>query len=96
MLLEVGIDEGQSVLDFGCGSGTYSLPAAKLVGKKGRIYSVDVNRGTLDNLSRKAEREGLENIVTRYRNPHGRDPSNPQARWPDDHLSHAYRLQQGH
>lgn len=64
MLLEVGIDEGQSVLDFGCGSGIYSIPAAKLVGKKGRIYSVDVNRGTLDKLSRKAEREGLENIVT--------------------------------
>jgi ubiquinone/menaquinone biosynthesis C-methylase UbiE len=56
MLLEIGINEGQSVLDFGCGSGTYSLPAAKLVGKKGRIYSVDVNQGTLDNLSRKAER----------------------------------------
>jgi ubiquinone/menaquinone biosynthesis C-methylase UbiE len=66
MLSEVGVGEGQSVLDFGCGSGTYSIPAAKLVGKFGRIYSLDVSRGALDKLSRKAEREGLENIVTLY------------------------------
>jgi ubiquinone/menaquinone biosynthesis C-methylase UbiE len=64
MLSEVGIGEGQSVLDFGCGSGTYSIPAARLVGKNGRIYSLDVSRGALDKLSRKAEEEGLVNIVT--------------------------------
>ena len=64
MLSEVGIGEGQSVLDFGCGSGTYSIPAAELVGKNGRIHSLDVNRGALEKLSRKAEKEGLDNIVT--------------------------------
>ena len=64
MLSEVGIGEGKSVLDFGCGSGTYSIPAAKLVGKNGRIYSLDVSQGALDRLSRKAEKEGLDNIVT--------------------------------
>lgn len=64
MLSEVGIGEGQSVLDFGCGSGTYSIPAAKLVGRNGRIYSLDVNQGALEKLSRKAEKEGLDNIVT--------------------------------
>ena len=56
MLSEVGVGEGQSVLDFGCGSGTYSIPAARLVGDFGRVYSLDVNRGALDKLSRKAER----------------------------------------
>ena len=64
MLSEVGIGEGQSVLDFGCGLGTYSIPAAELVGKNGRIHSLDVNRGALEKLSRKAEKEGLDNIVT--------------------------------
>ena len=64
MLSEVGIGEGQSVLDFGCGSGTYSIPAAEIVGKNGRIHSLDVNRGALEKLSRKAEKEGLDNIVT--------------------------------
>ncbi len=64
MLSEVGIGEGQSVLDFGCGSGTYSIPAAGLVGRNGRIYSLDVSRGALEKLSIKAEKEGLDNIVT--------------------------------
>lgn len=64
MLSEVGIGEGQSVLDFGCGSGTYTIPAAKLVRRNGRIYALDVNQGALEKLSRKAEKEGLDNIVT--------------------------------
>lgn len=64
MLSGVGIGEAQSVLDFGCGSGTYSIPAARLVGKNGRIYSLDVNQGALNKLSRKAEKEELDNIVT--------------------------------
>ncbi len=64
MLSEVGIGEGQSVLDFGCGSGTYSIPAAELVGRNGRIHALDVSRGALEKLSIKAEKEGLDNIVT--------------------------------
>ena len=64
MLSEVGIGEGHSVLDFGCGSGTYSIPAAILVGRNGRIYSLDVSQGALEKLSRKAEKEGLDNIAT--------------------------------
>lgn len=64
MLSEVGISEGQRVLDFGCGSGTYSIPAAKLVGKDGRIYSLDVSQGDLEKLSRRAKKEGVNNITT--------------------------------
>ena len=64
MLSEVGISEGQSVLDFGCGSGTYSIPAAKLVGRDGRIYSLDVSQGALKKLSRRAKKEGVDNIIT--------------------------------
>ena len=64
MLSEVGISDGQSVLDFGCGSGTYSIPAAKLVGRDGRIYSLDVSQGALKKLSRMAKKEGVDNIIT--------------------------------
>ena len=51
MLSEVGIGEGQSILDFGCGSGTYTIPAAKLVGRNGRVYALDVSQGALEKLS---------------------------------------------
>lgn len=43
ILDEVGIKEGDFVLDFGCGSGSYILPLAELVGKSGRIYALDIN-----------------------------------------------------
>jgi len=63
MLSEVGICKGQVVLDFGCGSGTYTIPAAKLVGEKGTVYALEISRKALDKVARKAEREGLRNIV---------------------------------
>ena len=34
LLEDVGIEAGQVVLDFGCGSGTYAIPAARIVGKE--------------------------------------------------------------
>jgi ubiquinone/menaquinone biosynthesis C-methylase UbiE len=62
-LSEAGVRKGQFVLDFGCGSGTYTIPAAKLVGETGIVYALDISREALDKVARKAEREGLRNIV---------------------------------
>ena len=61
-LRKMGIRRGQSLLDFGCGSGNYAIPAAQIVGAEGTIYALDRNRGALDELMRKAEAEGLTNI----------------------------------
>ena len=38
VLTEGGIDTEFVVLDFGCGSGTYISPVAKLVGEAGRVF----------------------------------------------------------
>lgn len=38
-----GIKKGQMVLDYGCGPGSYSVVAAKLVGDKGRVYAADAD-----------------------------------------------------
>jgi len=56
------VTEGQIIVDFGCGSGTYTLPAAKLVGEEGKVYALDKNKKALDKLMKKAEAEGLKNI----------------------------------
>jgi ubiquinone/menaquinone biosynthesis C-methylase UbiE len=61
-LREVGIRNCQIVLDFGCGSGDYAIPAARIVGQKGRVYALDRDKGDLDKLMERAELEGLENI----------------------------------
>jgi len=61
-LRKVGIRRGQVVLDFGCGSGNYTIPIAKIVGSEGTVYALDKNGRSLDKLMRKAELGGLRNI----------------------------------
>ncbi|EMR73877.1 methylase involved in ubiquinone/menaquinone biosynthesis, partial [Thaumarchaeota archaeon SCGC AB-539-E09] len=63
VLIEVGLRKSHFVLDFGCGSGNYAIPAATIVGEKGVVYALDKNRWKLDDLVRKAESKGLRNIV---------------------------------
>lgn len=63
ILERIGLDKGQIVLDFGCGSGTYATPAAKIVGKQGRVYALDKDTQALDELMHEAELTGLWNIT---------------------------------
>jgi ubiquinone/menaquinone biosynthesis C-methylase UbiE len=62
MLQGIGINKGQTVLDFGCGSGTYTIPVAKIVGTRGRVYALDKDNHALDSLMKKAELACLKNI----------------------------------
>jgi ubiquinone/menaquinone biosynthesis C-methylase UbiE len=63
VLAEIGVKEGQMVLDFGCGSGTYTIPAGKLVGKNGKVYALDVRSKALNRVEERAKQEGLSNII---------------------------------
>lgn len=58
----IGIEEGQKLLDFGCGLGYYTLPAAELVGKEGIVYAVDKDKSKLDKLEREAQDLDSANI----------------------------------
>jgi len=62
LLERVGVKRGQKVLDFGCGSGTYTIPAARIVGNKGKVYALDKNGAVLNELMQKARSAGIENI----------------------------------
>lgn len=57
----LGIKEGMVVVDFGAGSGAYSLAAAALVGS-GAVFAVDVQKGLLDRLAAEARDRRLDNI----------------------------------
>ena len=71
VLRRVGVEAGHSVLDFGCGSGTYAIPAAHLVGGNegaGKVYAVDKawwgmwpGEG-LAKLAQRVEAEHIQNI----------------------------------
>jgi len=61
-LTDVGIEKNHFVIDFGCGKGNYTIPAAGIVGDKGKIYAVDKNKESLDELIHRSKKMGLKNI----------------------------------
>jgi len=61
-LQNLGMNTKYFVLDFGCRHGTYTIPAAKVVGNDGRVYAVDKDISALDTLMKTADELGLENI----------------------------------
>ena len=61
-LRKIGINSGQSVLDFGCRVGHYTIPAAKIVGNNGIVYAIDTEEHALKELHQKAKAHNLTNI----------------------------------
>ena len=61
-LRKIGIISGQSVLDFGCRVGHYTIPAAIIVGNKGIVYAVDKEQEALNELQQKAKAHNLNNV----------------------------------
>lgn len=63
-LLKSGVKEGQTVLDYGCGPGFYTIPAAEIVGDKGKVYALDIHTLAIQSVRRKANKTGMANIAT--------------------------------
>lgn len=61
-LKSIGIKKDQIILDYGCGVGHYTIPAARVVGKEGKVYAIDRDDYILTRLIKTAESEGLKNI----------------------------------
>ena len=61
-LKKIGIKKNFVLLDFGARVGHYSIPAALVVGRKGKVYALDKNESALDELKEKSEKLSLENI----------------------------------
>jgi len=63
-LKETGLTEGMTVLDFGCGPGSYVIPAAHMVGACGRVYALDMRQAALTMTRDRAAKAGLTNVET--------------------------------
>lgn len=63
---KLGVKEGQTVVDYGCADGFFTIAAAKVVGDRGRVYGCDirVRPWGLEDVERKARRQGLGNVET--------------------------------
>lgn len=62
LLEKLELKEGQTVCDFGCGNGYYSLPMAERVGPEGRVLAVDLQPEMLKLLGVRLNAAGHENV----------------------------------
>lgn len=58
------VKEGQTFLDFGCGTGSFTIPAAKVVSPNGKVYALDYFPRQLEIVREKVAKEGLTNVET--------------------------------
>ncbi len=63
-LMGANIKPGFRVLDYGCGSGIYTIAAAKIVGNKGKVYALDTHPSAINRVQKLAAGKGLKNIET--------------------------------
>lgn len=59
---EIGINAGDIVLDYGCGSGFWTVPMAKRVGRSGLVVATDQSAEKLSLVRRNCERVGVTNV----------------------------------
>ncbi|MCX6303754.1 MAG: class I SAM-dependent methyltransferase [Bacteroidetes bacterium] len=56
------IQKGQTVVDWGCGTGRYLKQASGLVGDKGTVYAVDIHQFAVEAAANVAKKHNLKNI----------------------------------
>ena len=74
MLANLGLKNGMTVCDMGCGNGFHSLKIAEMLGNNGgSVFAVDVQPMMLKLLRDRMEEQGAENVVPilgSFHNPH--------------------------
>ena len=63
-LTKLPLSEGQTVLDFGCRIGSFTLPAAQKVGPKGKVFALYKENTAPSEIRKAAQRKNLKNIKT--------------------------------
>ena len=57
-----GIEPGQTVLEVGCGTGFFTIPAAQLIGDQGYLVAMDALSDFIKQVSKKVQSAGLKNV----------------------------------
>jgi arsenite methyltransferase len=61
---DLGLKEGASVADVGCGSGYFTFRLSKIVGQKGKVFATEISDRGLKAIADKAKKENIKNIET--------------------------------
>lgn len=63
ILLIMGISgEVRNIAEFGCGYGTFTIPAAKII--KGTVYAIDIEKEMISLTQQEAKKHHLRNVKT--------------------------------
>ena len=62
LLDEFGIEKGQTVVDYGCGPGSYLKHASDLVGPEGRVWAVDIHELAVEAVKKRIEQKRWTNV----------------------------------
>jgi ubiquinone/menaquinone biosynthesis C-methylase UbiE len=62
ILKRAGLKSGQNVLEVGCGPGFFTIPAAYIVGKEGKVYAVDTHPLAIERVQNKINKAGINNV----------------------------------
>jgi len=65
VLKRLNLKAGNNVADLGCGNfGFFVFPLARLVGREGKVYAIDIIASALDEIKRRAKIENLAQVLT--------------------------------
>jgi ubiquinone/menaquinone biosynthesis C-methylase UbiE len=79
LLDEFGIERGQTVVDYGCGPGSYLKRASELVGSEGKVFAVDIHDLAIKAVKRRIKKEHLNNVTAIQINGKGSSLPNETA-----------------
>lgn len=69
ILSKIGIDERQQVAELGCGNfGFFVFPLARLVGRQGKVYAVDILKSTLEEIGKEAKKNNMPQVIPIWSN----------------------------
>ena len=57
------VGPGQTILEVGCGTGFFTIPAAQIVGEQGRIIALDASSDYLETVAKKVRKAELTNVI---------------------------------
>jgi ubiquinone/menaquinone biosynthesis C-methylase UbiE len=77
LLDEFDIRQGDTVVDYGCGPGSYLKKASQLVGEQGQVLAVDIHELAVEAVEKRISRENLANVIAHLA-PNGKCPLGDQ------------------
>lgn len=63
MMPALEVNEGDVVADFGAGSGFHAVKLSKLVGEKGKVYAVDIQKEMIAIMQKRFKNEKINNVT---------------------------------